>query len=203
MKLTVGSILNMEQTKRRYAMYEQFKIKAEGVGAEVHRFRTRGEALDFIVTFLEQEGTAAAPQASAVWASGPFLTGIDIGRLAGKIPGLGFTVSRQAAADANIGISEADWAVTDTGSLVTDQTAVEQRLAATLPAIHIAIIGTDRILPYKAAVFSKITPQASRYIAFITGPSRTADIERVLTIGVHGPKRLVIVFVDELEGVAP
>ena len=120
-----------------------------------------------------------------------------------KIPGLSFTVSRQAAADALIGISEMDWALTDTGSLVADQTAVEQRLASTLPAIHIALIGTDRILPDKAAVFTRITPATSRYIAFITGPSRTADIERVLTIGVHGPKRLIIVFVDEMEGVAP
>ena len=36
------------------------------------------------------------------------------------------------------------------------------------------------------------------YIAMITGPSRTADIERVLTIGVHGPKRLIIILVDDL-----
>jgi L-lactate dehydrogenase complex protein LldG len=94
-----------------------------------------------------------------------------------------------------------DWALADTGSLVADQTAVEQRLASTLPTIHIAIIGTDRILADKSAVFTRINPAASRYIAFITGPSRTADIERVLTIGVHGPKRLIIVFVDEHQGV--
>jgi len=184
-------------------MYEQFKFRAEGVGAEVHRCRNKGEAVDFIRTFLQQEGTAAVPKSSAVWAPGPFLTGIDTARLSGEVPGLSFDVSRQSAADARIGISEAGWAVTDTGSLVADQTAVEQRLASTLPTIHVAIIGTDRILADKVAVFSRINPQTSRYIAFITGPSRTADIERVLTIGVHGPKRLVIVFVDELEGVAP
>ncbi|ABQ24369.1 LutC/YkgG family protein [Geotalea uraniireducens] len=183
-------------------MYEQFKLRAEGVGAEVHRFRTRGDALGFILTFLQQEGTADAPQSYAVWANGPFLTGIDTAQLSGKVPGLSFNVSRQTAADSRIGISEAGWALTDTGSLVADQTAVEQRLAATLPVIHITLIGTDRILPDKTAVFSRITPETSRYIAFITGPSRTADIERVLTIGVHGPKRLVIVFIDELDGVA-
>ena len=181
-------------------MYEQFKIKAEGVGAEVHRFRIRGEALDFICMFLQQEGTADTQQSSAVWAAGPFLTGVDTAQLSGKVPGLSFDVNRQTAADSLIGISQAEWALADTGSLVADQTAVEQRLASTLPAIHIAIIGTDRILPDKAAVFSMINPATSRYITFITGPSRTADIERVLTIGVHGPKRLVIVFVDEPEG---
>lgn len=184
-------------------MYEQFKVRAEAVGAEVHRFGTKGEALDFLCLFLQQEGTADAPHFSAVWASGPFLKGVDTAALSGKIPGLGFDVSRQRAADARVGISEVDWAVTDTGSLVSDQSAAEQRLASTLPAIHIALVGTDRILPDKTAVFSRIDPRTSRYIAFITGPSRTADIERVLTIGVHGPKRLVIVFVDETEGVAP
>jgi len=184
-------------------MYAQFKVRAEGVGAELHRFRTREEALDFISLFLQQEDTAAAPHSSAVWAAGPFLNGIDTARLCEKNPGLSFDVNRQTAADAKIGISEMDWALADTGSLVANQTAVEQRLASTLPAIHIALISTDRILADKVAVFTKITPATSRYIAFITGPSRTADIERVLTIGVHGPKRLVIVFFDAIEGATP
>lgn len=179
-------------------MYEQFKVRAEGVGAEVHRFGSRWEALDFVLAFLQQE--TGATQSSAVWAGGPFLSGIDAAQLSEKIPGLSFDVSRQAAADAKIGISEMDWASADTGSLVADQTAVEQRLASTLPAIHVAVIGTERILADKAAVFARINPGTSRYIAFITGPSRTADIERVLTIGVHGPKRLVIVCVDAVGG---
>lgn len=183
-------------------MYEQFKVRAEGVGAEVHRFSNGEEAVAFIRSFLQQEGVADTPKSYAVWAPGHLLTGIDTDRLGKEIPGLSFDVSRQRAADAKIGISEVGWALTDTGSLVADQTAVEQRLASTLPTIHVAILGTDRILADKSAVFSRITPRDSRYIAFITGPSRTADIERVLTIGVHGPKRLVIVFIDELEGVA-
>ena len=184
-------------------MYEQFKSRAEGVGSELHRFRTRGEAHNFICTFLQHERAVNASGTAAVWAPGSFLSSIDTSRLSADVPGLSFSISRQAAAEATVGITEMGWALADTGSLVADQSAVEQRLASTLPPIHIAIIGTERILPDKAAVFASINPANSRYIAFITGPSRTADIERVLTIGVHGPKRLVIVFVDEMEGAAP
>jgi len=50
-------------------------------------------------------------------------------------------------------------------------------------------------------VFERLHPSQANYISFITGPSRTADIERVLTIGAHGPERLVIVVVDALDQV--
>ncbi len=47
-----------------------------------------------------------------------------------------------------------------------------------------------------AALLARIDPGRMRYVACVTGPSRTADIERVLTIGVHGPRKLVVVVVD-------
>lgn len=181
-------------------MYEQFKTRAVATGTEVYRFKSREEALGFITIFLQQEGVAEAPQSCALWADGPFLNGMDKGGLSARVPGLRFDVNRETAAAARVGISEAGWAVADTGSLVADQTAVAQRLVSTLPEIHIALIGSDRIVPDKTALFTRINPATSRYIAFITGPSRTADIERVLTIGVHGPKRLITVFVDQITG---
>jgi L-lactate dehydrogenase complex protein LldG len=60
-------------------------------------------------------------------------------------------------------------------------------------------VPTASLLPDLAAVLARVDPRTSTYLAFITGPSRTADIERVLTIGVHGPGRLIIVFVDDPE----
>jgi L-lactate dehydrogenase complex protein LldG len=181
-------------------MFEKFKTRAEAVGSEVYRFKTKTEALDFLLPFLKKEGVADAPKSYALWAEGPSLGTIDHKSLESSIPGLKFEITRQLAADSLVGISEMAYALTDTGSLVADQAAIEQRLVSTLPVIHIAIVGTDRILDGKAAVFQKLNPSNSRYIAFITGPSRTADIERVLTIGVHGPKRLVIIFIDEMGG---
>jgi len=180
-------------------MYEAFKTRAVAVGAEVHRFETKRDALDFLLPFLEKEGVADSAGSYAVWADCPFLEGVDRQALQ-KVPGLSFEVTRSRSSQAVVGISQAQWAVADTGSLVLDQAAVEQRLVSSLPTIHVALIASDNIVAGKAPVFAKINPKNSRYIAFITGPSRTADIERVLTIGVHGPKRLVIIFVDELGG---
>ncbi|HNX25435.1 MAG TPA: lactate utilization protein [Spirochaetota bacterium] len=179
-------------------MFEQFKARAEAVGSEVYRFKSRTEALDFLLPFLKKEGVTDAPKSYALWAEGPFLSGIDRTPFEADVPGLKFKITRELAADSLVGINEMAYALKDTGSLVADQTLIEQRLISTLPVIHIAIIGTDRILDGKAEVFAKINPKNSRYIAFITGPSRTADIERVLTIGVHGPKRLVIIFIDDM-----
>lgn len=180
-------------------MYEQFKTRAEGVSAEVYRFETRALALDFIVGFLQREGIADQPQAHALWAGCPFLDGIDRQALSG-VAGLKFEVTRELAANARFGISQMEWALADTGTLVQDSRAVEQRLVSSLPAIHIALAPSSGLLPDMPELLTRLRPDNSGYIAMITGPSRTADIERVLTIGVHGPERLVIVFVDDLGG---
>lgn len=178
-------------------MYQQFKTRAEGVSAEVSRFITKAAAVDFVIQFLQREGLADEPRAFALWANCPFLKDIDRQPLE-RIAGLKFEVTRELAADARFGISQMEWALADTGSLVQDSTAIEQRLVSSLPSIHIALVPTSGILPDMPALLGRLHPRESAYIAMITGPSRTADIERVLTIGVHGPDRLVIVFVDEL-----
>ena len=181
-------------------MFEQFKMRAEAASAEVYRFHTRSETLEFILRLMQKEGIADKPQSYALWADCAFLEGLDKKKLSDSIPGLKFDVSRETASGAKIGITQMDWALANTGTLVQNSTAVEQRLASSLTFIHIALIATDKLLSDLSALMTKMNPGESRYIAMVTGPSRTADIERVLTIGVHGPERLVIIFVDELGG---
>ncbi|MFZ2949313.1 MAG: lactate utilization protein [Desulfuromonadaceae bacterium] len=180
-------------------MYEQFKTRAEGVSAEVYRFADRDTALVWLIDFLQREGVADTPQATALWAECSFLDGMDRAVLK-KIPGLKFEVTRERASEARFGISQMEWALADTGSLAQNSSAIEQRLVSSLSTIHIALVPTGGILPDMPALLSRVDPKECAYLAMITGPSRTADIERVLTIGVHGPERLVIVFVDELGG---
>ena len=104
------------------------------------------------------------------------------------------------AAAAKVGISQVDWALADTGTLVQNATAIDQRLVSTLPTIHVALIEASGLRPDMDAWLADVRPDQANYIAMITGPSRTADIERVLTIGVHGPERLIIVFIDQMGG---
>jgi L-lactate dehydrogenase complex protein LldG len=115
------------------------------------------------------------------------------------VPGLTFAVTRELAADAKVGISQMDWALAGTGTLVQCADEVDKRLVSTLPPMHIALISSAALLPDLAAVIGCVDPHKVAYLSLITGPSRTADIERVLTIGAHGPERLVIILVDNLE----
>ncbi len=180
-------------------MYEQFKSRAEGVSAEVHRFERKDTALNFMIEFLMKEGLADTPQTAALCAECGFLDERDRDVLK-KLSGLKFDVTCEAASKARFGISQMDWALADTGSLAQNSSAIEQRLVSSLPTIHIALVPTSGILPDMPALLSRVHPKECAYLAMITGPSRTADIERVLTIGVHGPERLVIIFVDEFGG---
>ena len=183
------------------AYFSTFKSRAEAVNAEVHHFATRPEALAFIMEFARGEGVRDAANFRAVWADCPFLDGIDKQALGAQLPGLVFDVTREGCAEARIGISQMDWGKADTGTLVQDATRVDKRLVSTLPPIHIALIAAGKILPDLPSLLTVIDPRHVGYIAFITGPSRTADIERVLTIGVHGPERLIVIAVDDLGGI--
>jgi L-lactate dehydrogenase complex protein LldG len=180
-------------------MFEQFKTRAEGVSAEVHRCATSADALDFLVEFLRTEGVADQPGQYGVFADCPFLQTVDRRPLE-EVAGLWFEVTRERAAGAKVGLSQMDWALADTGTLVQDATAVDKRLVSTLPTIHVALIATEGLRADMPAWLGEARPETAGYLAMVTGPSRTADIERVLTIGVHGPERLVIVFVDQLGG---
>lgn len=177
-------------------MFESFRARAEAVSAEVHRVESAAEALEFVVSLLGREGVGDAPGARAVWCEGAILRGLDPRALTARVPGLSFDVTRDRAADARVGVTEFDWALADTGTLAQDATDPRLRLASTLPETHVALVRTAGLLPDLAALLEQVDPVRMRYVACVTGPSRTADIERVLTIGVHGPKKLVIVAVD-------
>lgn len=108
--------------------------------------------------------------------------------------------------EASIGIEgiskaliEAQLAVAETGTVVVDDSDESARLAASLcDELHV-VVYEDRIVGKLEDTRKYLKEKASQpaFIAFITGASRTADIERVLTTGVHGPEKMVVYLVKE------
>lgn len=177
-------------------MLDLFRTRATAVSAEVVRAKDPAEAVEVVAGVLAREGVVDAPGGRAVWCEGGLLQGaLDRGALSRRFPGLSFEVTRARAEDARVGVSEFDWALADTGTLAQDATDPRLRLASTLVETHVALFRTDRLLPDLEGLLARVDPRRARYLALVTGPSRTADIERVLTIGVHGPRKLVVVAV--------
>lgn len=96
---------------------------------------------------------------------------------------------------AGAGITGAAAGIADTGTVAFVSSATRPRLASLLPPTHIAILQTSQMFPNMASFFSAkpdVMRDASNLV-FVTGPSRTADIELTLQRGVHGPKFLHVI----------
>jgi len=104
-------------------------------------------------------------------------------------------------ANSDIGITEVDYAIADTGTLVLLTNKNQPRSVSLLPPIHLAIVRQVNLVRNIKDLFiilkSKLkdSEDITSCMTFITGPSRTADIELNLTLGVHGPKELIVVIV--------
>jgi L-lactate dehydrogenase complex protein LldG len=104
---------------------------------------------------------------------------------------------RDACRDAASGVTGVDFAIASTGTLVMIASAEEARLTSLLPPQHIALVPRTRLVADLSELFERVPDPAaiSSALIFITGPSRTADIEQILVRGVHGPRTLhAIVF---------
>jgi L-lactate utilization protein LutC len=104
---------------------------------------------------------------------------------------------RGLCAAADVGITSADYALADTGSLVMIAGPHEARLVSLLPPAHIAVVPRDRILTGLDELLTVLPNPAdvTSSMVLITGPSRTADIEQILVRGVHGPGQITVVVV--------
>ena len=95
----------------------------------------------------------------------------------------------------DVGITTAQTAIAEAGMLVLDSARERHRLVSLVPPVHIAIVKASTIYATLGETLSMLHDgkELSPAITFITGPSRTADIELTLTIGVHGPQELYVI----------
>jgi L-lactate dehydrogenase complex protein LldG len=168
------------------------------------QFKTRLEAVDGHCVIVQgDEGIAEAltkiirPQRIAISDNPEIERLLNLTDL--EIEELGIAPNAHDIFRFDVGISTVQAAIAETGTLVLDSTRERHRLVSLVPPIHIAIVRASQIYTTLGEVLSLIRKdkEISPAVTFITGPSRTADIELTLAIGVHGPQELYVI-IDEV-----
>jgi L-lactate dehydrogenase complex protein LldG len=182
------------------SLVERFAERAAALGVRVHRVAGPDEVAVLVAGLVERPSEERVVVAPGLAASQPALAvrlqahelalgEVDLADPAGS-------VARVA-----VGVSEAVLGLAETGSLVVAD-ALPDRLVRMLSPKHVVILGAAWVVPGldEAGEFlrqSAATGEGApaRYVSFITGPSRTADIEMSLTVGAHGPAELHVAIV--------
>ena len=170
---------------------DSFCQRLEALAGKTHRAVSFADALDYV-----QRVVAGRP---AVASNAPLLAACGVTSLPSVRSGLTDREElRTLCSTAAVGITSADFCLADTGTLVMLSSRAEARLISLLPPIHVAVVGSERILSGLDELLTAVPLPAeqSSSMVLITGPSRTADIEQILVRGVHGPGEIHVVIVS-------
>ena len=106
----------------------------------------------------------------------------------------GYAVDKLEKCDA--GLTECDALVADTGSVLVSSASAGGRALSVLPPHHVVLARRNQMVPDLSAALHRVQEKFKNkfpsFLSFISGPSRTGDIERILVLGAHGPKNLTI-----------
>lgn len=173
-------------------LVKKFTEKAEAVSAEVIRVGTCQQAYEEIIKLIKEGSIKKVGCTPSGMAAGllPHLKQQGVEAVTEASP--------QEAAELEVGIIPVQVGIAETGTVAHDATDLFSRFFSMLCSFNIVLLPTAAIAENMLQAINMLAKEGipPSYSAFITGPSRTADIERVLTIGVHGPGRLYIVLVD-------
>jgi L-lactate dehydrogenase complex protein LldG len=181
----------------------QFEAELTRIGGRFYRAANAESAFGYI----EQVASICEAKTIVAW-EGPIIDDIDLPR---RLEEKGIELLTEAVgsefirrtASAEVGVSGVDYALADTGTLVLLARKGQARSISLLPPVHIAVMRPEQIVSGLPDLFPLLRSEAraegrdlSSAITFITGPSRTADIELTLVVGVHGPQQLHVVLLD-------
>ncbi len=130
--------------------------------------------------------TSVEPEAVAV--------GAELRALAVEVEPL----SIETAARADLGVTSATYGLATTGTVVQESAVAGGRTASLLPPVHLCVLPATRLVPSTSAVLRGLGApgRLPSNLVLITGPSRSGDIEQIITLGVHGPTALHIVLLE-------
>ncbi len=200
---------------------ETFVKKATAVSAKVSEVGSLAEAFAYAVDLCDRkqacqllvsgcelplsgQGQALCDEKQTKVIAAPALAKKEFAAFAKLCKDKGFELidsgMRSRLAGIDIGFTVCDLGIAETGSLVLDSSSEEVRLTTMIAEIHVAVLPKSRLRATSYEAEAEVLERMQggpNYLAFITGASRTADIERVLALGVHGPLELHILLLED------
>lgn len=176
-------------------MAERFVEELKAVQGEVHRVASMDEARQKLAEVLKELGAATLGSIDRPLCR-ELVAGLEPVSVVWPTP----EDNAPSMAGLSAGLVEADYLLADTGSAMIACGTSQERLMCYLPPACFVIATTDRLVEHMPAAWGQVAQRAADptlrgEFVFITGPSRTADIEKILILGVHGPKRLIVLLV--------
>jgi L-lactate dehydrogenase complex protein LldG len=179
-------------------LFTLFAARAEPLGVSVLRATNAEGAAPLIESLAREVGADRPLVTTELAAAAPALIAALAARgLEGRSAG-----APNESRDAPLGLSLARLAVAETGSVLLAEPSLDDRGIGLLVATQLVVCPTTALvasLDEAVSILREVARQpGGGYATLVTGPSRTADIERVLTVGVQGPARLAVLFVERL-----
>lgn len=181
----------------------EFGHRLTAVGGHIYHVNNPETArlqLRDIITHLREKGLRLQ---QAVITAHPILQDLELDTLLPRLEIKPFTMGQSSfnIQHADLGLTGVEYAIASSGTIVMAASPQHPRSASLLPPVHIAVVKQSQLLPDLAALADKLhedfPERPSSGLALITGPSRTADIEQTLSIGVHGPGELHVLFTGD------
>ena len=167
-----------------------FRENALALKADFYVVNNRDELAKLLVELRDTEGW------KKIATHGGELTDFAAGAIGLPVLKTDSTYDVNELESSNVGITECDALIAQTGSVLVTNRSAGGRALSVLPPHHVVIARRDQLLRDLPAAFQflkqKYSANYPSMISFITGPSRTGDIERILVLGAHGPKKLTI-----------
>jgi L-lactate dehydrogenase complex protein LldG len=184
---------------------DAFVAEVQALSGQIHTPANQAEAMDILLGIVRACGAKTALAWDEEYLP---IAGVRAALTAAGVQILDATLPDEEEAraarlgeleGATVGVTGALAGLADTGSLALLSGPGRGRLASLLPPVHVALLSLARLYPTMAAFFADhpgVALQGSNLV-FVSGPSRTADIEQTLTLGVHGPRELHVVLLAD------
>jgi len=185
-----------ETNPDRPTMLGRFAEELEAVQGELHRCGTMGAARAKLAELVAELKCARLGVVDR-----PLARELTDGLSAAEVAWIDDGWDKAAIGELEVSLVSSDLLLADTGSCLVECRTAEERMMCYLPPACIVVARAEALREHMPAAWREVAPRAADRelrgeFVLITGPSRTADIEKILILGVHGPKRLIVLVVE-------